>query len=222
MPNVNGQVEVLAGITARVRALCLALPEVTVRVDYSLTTTRSTAESFDIRRRSFCLLVARDRPTGEPVPMLVVRADPDEREALLSGGRPFFAPRAGRDRLGVFLTDDTDWQEIRELATESYRVLAPKKLTALLDEQPFGGGRRTTAQVLAGCFQCALYRLAPRSGQRSARTLTLTRWLKGTTFLRGPDCGTTCHPVRRFLPPMMWNSFGKRSKMTSRINVGRD
>jgi hypothetical protein len=30
-------------------------------------------------------------------------------------------------------TNDTDWEEIRELVTESYRVLAPKKLTALLD-----------------------------------------------------------------------------------------
>jgi hypothetical protein len=52
---------------------------------------------------------------------------------LLSIGHPFFAPRAGRDRIGVLLTDDTDWEEIRELVTESYRVLAPKKLTALLD-----------------------------------------------------------------------------------------
>ena len=42
----------------RIRTLCLALPEVTVRVDGSLTRTRSTAQSFDIRRRSFCLLVA--------------------------------------------------------------------------------------------------------------------------------------------------------------------
>ena len=29
--------------------------------------------------------------------------------------------------------DDTDWEEIRELVTDSYRILAPKKLTALLD-----------------------------------------------------------------------------------------
>jgi hypothetical protein len=28
---------------------------------------------------------------------------------------------------------DTDWQEIRELVIDSYRVLAPKKLTTLLD-----------------------------------------------------------------------------------------
>jgi len=117
----------------RTRGLCLALPEVTVRVDYSLTRTRSTAHSFDIRRRSFCLLVAVVEPTGKPVPLLVLRADLDEREALLSIGHPFFAPRSGRDRIGVLLAHDTDWGEIRELVTESYRVLAPKKLSALLD-----------------------------------------------------------------------------------------
>ncbi len=33
----------------------------------------------------------------------------------------------------VLLTEDTDWDEIRELVTESYRILAPKKLSALLD-----------------------------------------------------------------------------------------
>ena len=120
-------------IFERVRALCLSLPEVTVRVDGSLTRTRSAAHSFDIRRRSFCLLVAWEDPTGKPVTLLVLRAGPDEREALLSIGHPFFASRAGRDRIGVLLTDDTDWEEIRELVTESYRILAPKKLTALLD-----------------------------------------------------------------------------------------
>jgi hypothetical protein len=61
------------------------------------------------------------------------RAGSDERAALLSTGHPFFAPRAGPDRIGALLTDDTDWDEIRELVTESYRLLAPKKLTALLD-----------------------------------------------------------------------------------------
>jgi hypothetical protein len=35
----------------------------------------------------------------------------------------------------VLLTDDTDWEEIRELVTDSYRRLAPKKLSARLDEQ---------------------------------------------------------------------------------------
>ena len=69
----------------------------------------------------------------------VLRADPDEREALLSAGHPFFPPRSGPGRIGVLLTGDPDWAEIAELVTDSYRVLAPKKLTALLDP-PAGSG----------------------------------------------------------------------------------
>ncbi|MGH3211217.1 MAG: MmcQ/YjbR family DNA-binding protein [Trebonia sp.] len=131
----SSPVEVPEDILERVSALCLALPEVTVRVDASLISARSTAHSFDVRRRSFCLLVAVKGPAGQPVPLLVLRADPGERDALLSAGHPFFAPRDGRDRIGVRLTDATDWTEIGELVTESYRRLAPKKLTALLDRQ---------------------------------------------------------------------------------------
>jgi hypothetical protein len=125
-------IEIPQDVFERVSTLCLALPEVTVRVDESLIRARSTAHSFDIRRRSFCLLVAWEGLTGKPVPQLVLRADPDERDALLSVGHPFFASRAGRDRIGVRLTGDIDWDEICELVTESYRRLAPKKLTARL------------------------------------------------------------------------------------------
>jgi len=130
---VSAPVEVPADIVERIRTLCLALPEVTVRVDDSRTRARSTALSFDIRRRSFCLLVAREDSAGKPVSLLVLRANPEEREALLSIGHPFFASRAGHDRIVVVFTDDTDWEEIHELVTESYRVLAPKKLTEMLD-----------------------------------------------------------------------------------------
>lgn len=130
---MSAPVEVPQDIDERVRALCLARPEVTVRIDHSLTRARSTAQSFDIRRRSFCLLVAVAGPTGESVPLIVVRADPREREALLSLGKPFFAPRAGPGRLGVRLTASTDWEEIRELVIESYCIIAPKKLIARLE-----------------------------------------------------------------------------------------
>lgn len=126
-------IEVPGVIEARVHALCLALPEVTIRVDESRIRERSTAHSFDVRRRSFCLLMAIEGPTGEPASLVVLRADPDERDALLSIGPPFFAPRSGRGRIGVLLTEQTDWEEIRELVTDSYRVLAPKKLIERLD-----------------------------------------------------------------------------------------
>ncbi len=131
---MSAPLEVPQEIVERIRTLCLGLPDVTVRVDHSRTRARSTAQSFDIRRRSFCLLVATESPTGRAIPLLVLRANPDEREALLSTGHPFFVPRsAGPDRIGVWLAENTDWEEIRELVTESYRVLAPKKLAALLD-----------------------------------------------------------------------------------------
>ena len=123
-------------IVERVRGLCLALPEVTVRVDESRSSARSAAWVFDVRRRPFCGLVAREYAPGKAVPLLVVRADPEERRALLAIGRPFFPTRTGHDRLAVALTRDTDWEEIREMVTESYRIRAPKKLSALLDQLP--------------------------------------------------------------------------------------
>jgi|SRR5579871_5065319 len=133
---VSEPVEIPEDVVERIGALCLALPEVTVRVDDSQTSARSTAYSFDIRRRSFCLLVATADAADMPAPLLVLRADPDDQEALLSVGHPFFAPRAGPGRIGVLLAEDTDWGEIRDLVTDSYRLLAPKKLVALLDEHP--------------------------------------------------------------------------------------
>ncbi|HXJ79070.1 MAG TPA: MmcQ/YjbR family DNA-binding protein [Candidatus Methylomirabilis sp.] len=109
------------------------MPEVTARVDESLVRQRSAAYSFEIRRRSFCLLMAREDAIGGAAPLLVLRADPDERDTLLPTGHPFFAPRACRGRIGIRLGHDTDWGEIGELVIESYRLLAPKKLTAPLD-----------------------------------------------------------------------------------------
>jgi len=110
----------------RVSALCLALPEVTVRLDPSRVDWRSTAHSFDIRRRSFCLLIATADTSGTVVPRIVLRVHRDDRNALVSIAYPCFPSRAGRDRVAVLLTDDTEWGEIRELVTESYRLLAPR------------------------------------------------------------------------------------------------
>ena len=35
----------------------------------------------------------------------------------------------------MVLTETTDWDELRELLTESYCILAPKKLVALLGDR---------------------------------------------------------------------------------------
>jgi hypothetical protein len=131
--DVTNPVEIPKDIEEQVRELCLALPEVTVRIDESRSPARSTAFSFDIRRRSFCLLVATESRSGRPAPLIIVRARLDEREAMLAIGHPYFASRAGGDRIRVMLTSNSDWEEIRQLVTDSYRMLAPKKLIALID-----------------------------------------------------------------------------------------
>ena len=63
-------------------------------------------------------------PASKPVPLLVLHADPDEREEGLSIGHPFFASRADRDRIAVLLTGDTGWEEIREVVTDSHHLAA--------------------------------------------------------------------------------------------------
>jgi hypothetical protein len=138
-------IEVPEDIIEQVRGRCLALPEVTVRVDASRTRSRSTAHPFDIRRRSFCLLVALEGRSGKPVPLLALRVDPEERDALLSIGHSFFASRAGRDRIGVRLTVDTDWEEIGELVTESYRRLARGSSSRFSTSNPLSDPARVPA-----------------------------------------------------------------------------
>jgi hypothetical protein len=132
--------EVAEDILDRIRTLCMALPEVTTRVDECNDPERSSAWSFDIRRRSFCLLVHSEDPTGESATVLVLRAAAIERQGLLAIGHPFFEPLVGPDRVGVEITDDADWSEIGELVTDSYRTLAPKKLIAMLSSLPINPG----------------------------------------------------------------------------------
>lgn len=125
--------DVPAALLSRARAICLALPETTE-------TPTSAGSEFRIRRRTFANVFAVEDPAGRHISMLVCRADPDEREALSAIGHPFFAPRSGVDRIGVVLGDSSDWVELAELITESYRILAPKKLSLLVEEPPTAQG----------------------------------------------------------------------------------
>ena len=114
-----------AKVVKQVRKICLALPETNERAD-------EWGHLFNIRRSTYCMLLAPPDPAGRTTPMIVFRPDPEERHALLAAGHPFFGTRGG-GRVGMVLGDDTDWTEVRELLTESYRIVAPKKLAALLD-----------------------------------------------------------------------------------------
>ena len=63
-------------------------------------------------------------------------AEGDDLEMLRHAGPPFRVLGWGRDALGLTIDDGTDWDEVRELVTESFCVLAPKKLVARIDRPP--------------------------------------------------------------------------------------
>jgi len=90
---------------------------------------------FLVRRKIFAQVATVIDPGGQPATHVAMRPDPEEREALLTMGHPYFSRGPWDERLGriaVLIEATTDWDEIAELVTDSYRQTAPKKLVAQL------------------------------------------------------------------------------------------
>ncbi len=123
-------------VLARLRSVCLGLPE--VYEEQAWVGTR-----WMIRKKNFAhvLMVdsgwppgyARAAGTDDLVCVLTFRSSGDELDVLTYARHPFFKPVWFRDILGMVLDAGTDWTEIRELLTESYCVLAPKKLVEMVN-----------------------------------------------------------------------------------------
>lgn len=110
----------------RLRALCLALPEVTEKTSHG--------EPTWFVRKVF--VTYADHHHDDRVGFWCA-APPGAQEALVAA-RPdrYFRPPyvGGRGWLGVRLDGDAvDWDEIEEIVTDAYRQIAPKKLVARLD-----------------------------------------------------------------------------------------
>lgn len=112
-------------LAARVGELCLELPEVHEEPAWKGTRWR-------VRTRTFAHVLGVEDDAGASV-VLAFRSTGEELEVLRHAGPPFVVLGWGRDALGLVLDDDTDWDEVRELVTESYCALAPKKLVARID-----------------------------------------------------------------------------------------
>jgi hypothetical protein len=59
---------------------------------------------------------------------ITFRAEPDEVMAFQHLGPPYFKAEWARNVVGLLLDDDTDWDELRELLTDSYCIQAPTRL----------------------------------------------------------------------------------------------
>ncbi|MGC1212779.1 MAG: MmcQ/YjbR family DNA-binding protein [Micromonospora sp.] len=133
---MTGPGDVPSEILDRLRPVCLGLPETYEEPAWVGTRWR-------IRKRTFAHVLtvdpdheaahARAAGTGEPACVLTFRSPGDEIAGLVGSGPPFYKASWGENVVGMVLDDRVDWDEVGELLTESYCLMAPKKLVALVD-----------------------------------------------------------------------------------------
>ena len=109
------------------RRLCLALPEVTERLSHG--------EPTWFVRGQQVFVTCSDHHHDDRLAFWC--AAPAGIQAALVGsvpGRFFVPPYVGhRGWLGVYLDVPVDWDEISQIVTDAYRVIAPKRLVQELD-----------------------------------------------------------------------------------------
>ncbi|HWJ12043.1 MAG TPA: MmcQ/YjbR family DNA-binding protein [Nocardioides sp.] len=64
---------------------------------------------------------------------ITFRAEPDEVMAFQHLGAPYFRSDWGANVVGLLIDDDTDWEELEELLTDSFCLQAPQRLVDLVD-----------------------------------------------------------------------------------------
>lgn len=113
----------------RLRAICLALPEVSERLSHGepawFVRGKKTVATYADHHHDDRLAFWCPAPPG--VQEELVSTEPD---------RFFRPPYVGPSGwIGVYLDVEVDWDEITEIVREAYRKVAPKKLVAQLDDQ---------------------------------------------------------------------------------------
>ncbi|HZN15542.1 MAG TPA: MmcQ/YjbR family DNA-binding protein [Acidimicrobiales bacterium] len=109
-------------IEAAVRAICMGLPEVHEQQAW-------VGRRWMIRKRTFAHVFAVDADGGIRTGIQFRLPEP-EFGILVQSGHPFFRAGWGSNVMQMVLSEATDFAELEELLTESYCVMAPKKLAA--------------------------------------------------------------------------------------------
>ena len=119
----------------RVRAACLALPEVTERLSHG-------APTWFVRGRRTFVQAWPDGHHDDDFPHLWCAAPPGAQEELVGAGpERFFRPPyvGGRGWVGMRLDVDVDDAELAALCQDAYRCVAPATLVRRLDGPATGG-----------------------------------------------------------------------------------
>lgn len=111
--------------TARLRDICLALPEAEEKPFGG-----HTAPSFRVRDKLF-LMTSEDGQTITFKAGLGI-----QQELVASAPDRFFVPAyvGSKGWVGARLDVEQDWDDLTELIHDSYRLIAPKRLAAQLDQ----------------------------------------------------------------------------------------
>jgi hypothetical protein len=115
---------------ARLRKLCLALPEAHEVEAWGEPT-------FRVRNKLFAMYASADTHHGNGRPAVWIKAAPENQAFMVRAApdRFFVPPYVGPSGwVGVRLDGAVDWAEIAELLRDAYRLTAPKRLRALLEE----------------------------------------------------------------------------------------
>jgi hypothetical protein len=112
-------------VMAELRSICGGLPETGEQQAWA-------GRRWVVRKRTFAHVLGVDSAKGSAI-VLTFRSSGDELEVLHRSGHPFFRPGWGTNTVGMVIDGGTDWTEVAELLTESYCVVAPRKLVALVD-----------------------------------------------------------------------------------------
>lgn len=120
---------------SRIRAICLSFPSATERPSHG-------APAFFVKRQFVMLWTAGHHDNRFPHLWCAAPTGAQESFVAAEPTRFFKPPYVGsRGWLGVRLDGRVDWDEIEVLCEEAYRVVAPRKLAALLDSPaPSEGG----------------------------------------------------------------------------------
>lgn len=115
----------------QLRKLCLALPEAHEVLAWGEPT-------FRIRNKIFAMYANATNHHGAGHHAVWVKAAPGDQEKLIAiDPETYFSPPyvGPKGWVGIRLDNDPDWDNIDEFLRDSYRLIAPKRLAALLDTE---------------------------------------------------------------------------------------
>ncbi len=109
---------------ARIRKLCLALPEAHEVEAWGEAT-------FRVRNKMFVMFASADNHHGGGRPAIWCRAAPGVQGVMVDADpdRFFVPPYVGKSGwVGIWLDHDPDWSDVAEAIETSWRLIAPKRL----------------------------------------------------------------------------------------------